>query len=120
MYKFCLFALLVIAAPALASANGGGNAKGVGSIQVTNNNGALVLLVAVDPSSSLLNATTLNEFTNRGGRVINPGGSTTFGNLKVGNHQVLTALVPAGFAGIPVPTFVIVNVTKNVTSKLTL
>ncbi len=93
--------------------------KGVGAIQVVNANGALVLLVAVDPSSSLLSATTLDQFQSRGGRVINPGGSTTFRNVTTGNHQVLTAFVPANFVGIPVPAFVVVNVTKNETTRLT-
>lgn len=92
MYKYMIAALLVFAAPSLASANGGGNSKGNGSIRVRNNDSSQVLLVAVDPSSSLLSSTTLSEFTSRGGRTVNPGGSTTFTNVRAGSHRVLTVL----------------------------
>lgn len=92
MYKYFLAALLVFAAPSLASANGGGNSKGRGAIEVRNTSSSQVLLVAVDPSDSLLSSETSSQFTNRGGRIVNPGGRTTFKSVSVGTHELLTIL----------------------------
>ncbi|MGV3483885.1 MAG: hypothetical protein ACO1RT_05665 [Planctomycetaceae bacterium] len=121
MYKYLFAALLVIAAPSMASANGGGNSKGVGAIQVTNTDSSQVLLVAVDPTSSLLSSETLSQFTSRGGRTVNPGGSTTFKNLKVGNHQIVFLLASSSSGSIDPqadPQFRLIRVNKNVTTKV--
>ncbi len=118
MYKFCLFALLVVAVPSLADANGGGNTKGVGSITITNNSTNL-LLVAVDPTSSQLSSTSINQFSSRGGRVLNAGASTTFKNVTAGIHSVLRAQTTSSATTLPTPTFTAVTVTRNVTTNLT-
>ena len=122
MSKYLVAALLVFAAPSLASANGGGNTKGNGSIKVTNNTtDSQVLLVAVDPSSSVLSSQTVSQFKNRGGRVVNPGGSTTFGNLKVGNHSIAFLLVDSSDTSLDSesePSFRVLSVSKNVTTQV--
>lgn len=96
MYKFLMAALLVVVAPSFAMAGGGGGStKGTGSIRVRNDNANQVLLVAVNPSDSLLSSTTVSQFKSRGGQVANAGSSTTFKNVRVGAHVVSTLLVPA-------------------------
>jgi hypothetical protein len=109
MYKLCLALVVALAIPSIADA-GGGNAKAKGAIQFVNNTG-LVALVTVDPSASLQAATTAQQFTARGGRILNPGETTTFNNLKAGSHRVGTALVPPGTTAVDAGAFTGSNVT---------
>lgn len=89
MYKLCLAALVAFAVPSMAMA-GGGNSKTKGSIEVFNDSDSTVL-VAVDPSDALSSSTTLEEFMERGGRVLDGGERTEFKNLNAGNHDVVAA-----------------------------
>ncbi|KAA1261361.1 hypothetical protein LF1_39080 [Rubripirellula obstinata] len=89
MYKLCLAALVAFAFPSMAMA-GGGSSKTKGSIEVFNDSDSTVL-VAVDPSDVLISSTTLEEFMERGGRVLDGGERTEFKNLNAGNHDVVAA-----------------------------
>lgn len=96
MYKFLMAALLVVSAPSFAMAGGGGGStKGNGTITARNNSENQVLLVAVNPSDSVLSSTTISQFRSRGGQVANAGSATSFKNVRVGAHIVATLLVPA-------------------------
>ncbi|WP_372718770.1 hypothetical protein [Novipirellula sp.] len=93
MYKLCLAALIAFAVPSVATAGGGGS-KELGKIRIHNGSGQIAY-VTVDPSNALKNATPDN-FVKLGGRILNPGESTEFKNLKDGNHTVFSALKNQG------------------------
>ncbi len=98
MYKLCLAALIAFAVPSVATAGGGGS-KELGKIRV-NNDSQLVAYVSVDPSNALKNANASN-FTKLGGRILNPGESTEFKNLKDGFHAVFSTLKPVNVVPTP-------------------
>jgi hypothetical protein len=95
MYRLFFAVALLLSVQTFAVANGGGSSKRTGNLNVVNKDASLVLLVAVDPSASLSAATTASEFTSRGGRIVNAGGSTTFSNLRTGTRRVVFAFVPS-------------------------
>ena len=95
MYRYLLAAALIVTAQSAVFAGGGGSTKSTGSITVFNKDSTRTLLVSVDPSASLSSATMLSEFTARGGKVVNAGGSTTFPGLRIGNRNVFFAFVTA-------------------------
>lgn len=105
MYKYLFAALLVVAAPSFALANGGGNTKANATVRVNNKSTSLVALVALNPSDSLKASTSLSQFTSRGGKVINPGGRFDFKNVKIGNQQLIFALVPSDATSVDVDDF---------------
>lgn len=86
--------LCVSASPALAGGNGG--TKKDSTITVKNNTSSQIG-VAVNPSASLLAATTPAEFTARGGKILNPGDTHSV-KVKSGTQRV----VVANSAGAPV------------------
>ena len=95
MYKLCLAALIVFAVPSIATAGGGGS-KELGKILVRNRSNQIAYL-SVDPSQALQNAGP-NNFVSLGGRILNPGESTEFKNLKDGNHTLFSVLKNPGTA----------------------
>lgn len=107
MLKKIAFTFLLALPLALGASNAeaGGNSKSTGSIKFTNTSTTQVGLVAVDPSNSLSQATTAAQFTARGGRIINPGESTEFKNLKTGNHVAASALVAPGTTSVSASDF---------------
>jgi hypothetical protein len=105
MFKYLFVALLVVAAPQLASANGGGNSKANATVRVNNKSTSLVALVALNPSDSLKASTSLSQFTSRGGKVINPGGRFDFKNVKAGNQQLVYALVESDAESVNINDF---------------
>lgn len=112
----CLFALASVAEA------GGGNSKSNGKIRFTNTTTNQIGLAVVDPSDSLRQATTAAQFTSRGGKILNPGESVEFSNLRQGPHQVGTALVPLGTTTVNVSAFQLrnVNVTSGRTTQINL
>src|SRR3954468_18850218 len=94
-----LVALLAIAmAPSLAEAR---PAKGSSFIRVTND-GDDILAVIVDDNGTL-DTTNLDasRFFRNGGRLIGPGGTTTFA-VRAGSHTVTGAYVNTGSGGFDV------------------
>jgi hypothetical protein len=118
MYKYLFAALLVVAAPSFALANGGGNTKANATVRVNNKSTSLVALVALNPSDSLKASTSLSQFTSRGGKVINPGGRFDFKNVKIGNQQLIFALVPSDATAVDVDDFSTLTV-KTTSGKRT-
>ncbi|TWU22887.1 hypothetical protein Pla52o_24190 [Novipirellula galeiformis] len=94
MYKLCLAALLVFAVPSIATAGGGG-AKELGKLWIKNHSKTEVAYCSVDPSPSLQNAGP-HDFVKYGGRILNPGESTEYKNMKEGDHMVYCVLKPQG------------------------
>jgi hypothetical protein len=123
MYRLIFAVALVLGLQTLSLANGGGSSKSTGNLNVVNKDTSLVLLVAVDPSSSLSAATTASEFTARGGRIVNAGGSTSFASLKTGTRKVVFAFVSSSTTSVSPSSFSSRNVTvvggKTVTLNLT-
>ncbi len=86
--------LCLSASTALAGGNGG--TKKDSTIKVTNNSSTTTQLgVAVDPSASLLAATTVQQFTSRGGKSIGAGGTASF-SVKQGSHRVVLVDLTTG------------------------
>lgn len=109
MYKNVVLTMALVAA--LGSvAEAGGSSKSNGSIRFTNTSSTRIGLVAVDPSASLQAATTAREFTARGGKILNPGESTEFKNLRTGSHTVATTLVAPGTTTVNVSAFNVTTV----------
>ncbi len=105
MYKFILTALVILA-PSVALAGGGGGSKGnTGTIKATNKDQTEVALVALNPSAAM-NAlvvnpnATLAQFKKLGGVVVSPGEVYTFKNVKVGSNTVKYLFVPANATSI--------------------
>ena len=79
-----------------AFAGGSGGTKKDATIKVTNNSSSVSQVgVAVDPSASLLAATTVQQFKDRGGKVANGGGTATF-SVKSGSHRVVLVDLSTG------------------------
>jgi hypothetical protein len=112
MKNAVLSLVLLFAATTVCDA-GGGNSKSNGSIRFTNTSTTQIGLVVVDPSTSLTQATNAAQFTARGGRILLPGESTTFKNLKAGSHAIGTALVAPGTTAVDVSAFNRRNVTVS-------
>ncbi|WP_182865160.1 hypothetical protein [Stieleria mannarensis] len=109
MFKHVVLSMaLMVALGSVAEAGGG--SKSNGSIRVTNTSSTKIGLVAVNPSDSLKAATNASEFTARGGKILNPGESTEFKNLRTGSHTVATALVDPETTSVDVSSFTVKNV----------
>ena len=93
MYKLCLAALIAFAVPSIATAGGGGS-KELGKIWIKNHSDK-VAYCSVDPSHTLQNAEP-HDFVKYGGRILNPGESTEYKNMKEGDHMVYCVLRPQG------------------------
>ena len=96
MYKLCLSMIVAVAVtvPSIANA-GGGDTKKNGKLSFINQSGQTAFVI-VDPSDALLQelqAGNFNNFIAQGGRILtNPNETTTFDNLRSGNHRWATAL----------------------------
>lgn len=96
MYKIILAAAVLALSPSLADAGGNGKHSN-GTVRFQNNDQtADAALVAVNPSASLRAATTLQEFTARGGRVVELNQNTDFTNIRSGRQTVLIVRVVNG------------------------
>ncbi len=104
MYRYLFAAALILSVPSAALA-GGGSTKATARIRAVNRDSSLTVLVAVDPSSSLSSATTMDQFTDRGGKIINPGGNMTFSNLRAGNRSLVFAFVDSSTTSLSASDF---------------
>ncbi len=93
---FAAVAVCLCLSASTAFAGGNGGTKKDATIKVTNNSATVTQLgVAVDPSASLLAATTPAEFVARGGKSIGAGGTATFA-VKAGSHRVIVVNLDTG------------------------
>jgi len=88
---FAVAMLLVCQGTAWA---GGGGTKANATIRVTNNS-VMVLGVIVDPKAGFVIPATPKDFTDQGGKLVQPGAKVDF-KVVAGNHRVIAALVDPG------------------------
>lgn len=113
-----LIAVLALAvAPSMAFAGGGGGTKASGTIEVTNNSQTgEQLAVILDANASDFDDE--QEFLDAGGRIIGPGETARFTNVRTGNHRLSVAFIDdlTGEPGTPT-TRNNVNVTRGKTLR---
>lgn len=115
-----LFLLAVLTSPALAGGNNGGtkNNNGILRIQNTTNqnqNGGQRLAVIVNaPAGFTPVGLTLTQFQNLGGRILDPGETTSYTN-RAGNQRIQAAflLQVGGTTTIGVPGTANVSLSRN-------
>ncbi|MFG0261279.1 MAG: hypothetical protein ACF788_02690 [Novipirellula sp. JB048] len=96
MYKLCLAALIMFAAPTTVATAGGGGSKHKSKIVVKNGHHQCPAFVIVDVNEDALRRVqTLQQFKRLGGVIIEESESWTFKNLKNGKHRVYYA-IPCG------------------------
>jgi hypothetical protein len=86
---------------------------------IVKNNSAVTVAVVVNPSQSLQAATTPQEFTDRGGKILNPGESYTFkvdaGTVLLGAALVQGNNIPTAANFTQASTTVAKGKSRNVT-----
>ena len=93
---FVAVAMCLCLSASTAFAGGSGGTKRDATIKVTNNS-TIEIGVAVNPSASLLAATTPEQFVARGGKIVAPGDSYSV-KVRAGSQRVI--VLDDGGAGI--------------------
>lgn len=97
MKNFVLALAVLVLAPTLALAGGGGT-KANATIQVTNT-GSSILAVILDNATPPQDP---NGFASAGGKILAAGEVATFKNLKSGSHTVYAAVINPN-TSLPIP-----------------